>query len=143
MMTIDRPSLDVTMLRIARALAVRSTCSRANVGAVIVREGRIISTGYNGAPSKLPHCDHTDDLPFNGCRVAVHAEANAIAFAARHGVSTNDAILYTTLTPCLPCAQLIINAGITSVVAGELYRDLEGWELLSKVNVELVTEESL
>lgn len=125
------------LIGMALLTASRSTCSRLGVGAVISREGRIISTGYNGAPAGFPHC--TDDSHFQGvtCRVAVHAEANAIVFAARYGVSTLGAEMHVTHMPCASCARLIINAGIRRVVYRHEYRDPEGVVLLKLGGVEV------
>src|SRR4030095_11781168 len=125
----SRPTRETTLLEIAYTMSLRSTCSRAHVGAVIAKDGRILSTGYNGAPAGLPHCDHfcdcslagfdghhNDDCNYmRGCTTAVHAETNAIAFAARHGVGLEGAEMFTTHMPCVPCAQLIINAGLIRV----------------------------
>lgn len=118
-----RPSLDATLLAAAYVWARRSTCSRLQVGAVLARDGRTLSTGYNGAPSGLEHCEHLDDEP---CTVSVHAEANALIFAGRHGVSTEGATLYLTHAPCLGCAGLIVNAGVVEVVYAEPYRSVAG-----------------
>jgi dCMP deaminase len=119
-------------------MAQRGTCGRAAVGVVITVGGRIITTGYNGAPSGMSHCPDTDEHQTGpSCQHAVHAEANAIAFAARHGTPTDGATLYTTLTPCVPCAQLIINAGIVRVVAHTPYRVMDGWDLLYDAGIEL------
>ncbi len=134
----------------------RSTCSRAHVGVVIARDGRTLVTGYNGAPKGLPHCDHVctcyldeparhelvvsedahlPDCPSGPCRNAVHAEANAIAWAACHGVRLEGSVLYTTFSPCLACAQLIVNAGIIEVVHAQHYRDKSPLELLALAGV--------
>lgn len=119
----------------AALVAERGTCNRAKVGVVIARDGRILSTGYNGAPSGMPHCHHS--LNSDPCTTAVHAEANAIAFAARHGVALEGAELHTTLTPCQPCAQLIINAGIVRVISFQPYRDQSGLKLLRAAGLKL------
>ena len=111
----------------AEITALRGTCSRAQVGVVFAKEGRIIMTGYNGAPSGIPHCEHLDDSP---CEVSVHAEANAIATAARFGVALDGSTVYTTMQSCLKCAQLLINAGIQELVYSHSYRDQAGMELL-------------
>lgn len=111
------------LLDVATTVATWSTCSRLHVGAVLARDGRVLSTGYNGAPAGRPHCVHRDDRP---CRTSVHAETNAVAFAARHGVSTTGAVLYLTHAPCLACAGLLINAGIAEVVYLDRYRSDEG-----------------
>lgn len=130
-----RPSLDRTLMGIAALMSERSTCNRAQVGAVIALNGRPITTGFNGAPAGMPHCSNTPNhLELPHCTNAVHAESNAIAFAAANGVATRGATLYTTLAPCLPCAQLVINAGIIRVVALQPHvSDRAGWNLLQSV----------
>jgi dCMP deaminase len=107
------------------------------VGAVIARDGRIISTGYVGAPSGLPHCLDVgcQTGPDGGCTRTVHAEANAIAVASRYGTRTNGAVLYCTHGPCNPCAKLIINAGILRVAYEHAYRDGSGTALLIQAGV--------
>lgn len=153
-----RRSRDEILMGTARLWQDRSTCSRNEVGVVIALEGRIIATGYNGAPAGMPHCDHTcpcqdgfrlaksiedtmlthtDQCPLKPCKRAVHAEANAIAFSARHGLSTAGATLYTTLSPCYPCSQLIVNAGLVRVVFDRTYRDMSGIELLQTAGIEV------
>lgn len=149
-----RPDRDKLYLDIAHVYATRGTCPRARVGAVIVRDRRIVSTGYNGAPPGLPHCSDVGcdrgnavqvapEAPEEikqlaryvespGCKRAVHAELNAIAFAARNTVSTEDAVMYCTHAPCLPCAQAILSAGIIEVHYTKPYRDLAGVELLDE-----------
>ena len=108
-----RPSWDEYFMGIALQVARRSTCSRAHVGAVIVRDRRILTTGYNGAPSGLSHCDDVGHLLVDGhCVRTIHAEQNAIVQAGYLGVSVRGSILYVTHQPCLTCAKLIINAGI-------------------------------
>lgn len=122
----------------------QSTCARNHVGCVIARDRRIIATGYNGAPAGMSHCIHPPDEEVeyswgfrSGCKVAVHAEANALAFAARHGLATEGATLYTTLSPCYECAKLIINSGIVEVYYLREYRTPEGVALLALANVEV------
>lgn len=144
---LKRISRDELLLNIAKLVAKRSTCQRASVGAILAREGRIISMGYNGAPAGLPHCRHKvedsrllhvdDDIDHvvEGCTRTVHAEANAIAFAAKSGVETNLVDLYTTHSPCNDCAKLIINAGIARVVYIEEYRDKKPLDLLQLAGV--------
>ncbi len=143
----ERPDLDDYFMEIARVVAKRSTCLRQNVGAVIVKDKRILSTGYNGAPMGLPHCLDIGclreqlNVPSGErhelCR-AVHAEQNAIIQAAYHGVSIKDATLYTTHQPCIMCAKMIINAGIKKVVYGSKYADNRGLEFLKEANIEVV-----
>ncbi|MGK7944141.1 MAG: cytidine/deoxycytidylate deaminase family protein [Microcystaceae cyanobacterium] len=119
-----RPSWDEYFLMIAKLAATRSTCLAFPVGAVIVKERQVLATGYNGSPSGTTHCtsqgfcypgldscDQSSHLPSR----AVHAEANAIAQAAKHGISTQGAAIYVTLEPCLSCLKLIISAGIREV----------------------------
>jgi dCMP deaminase len=131
-----RPSIDETLMSTAILMSQHGTCSRARVGAVIALDGRIISTGYNGAPAGMLHCAHADDF-IPPCVDAVHAEVNAIAFAAKHGLATRGATLYTTHSPCNSCAQLIINAGLVRVVAQQLYRDRRGYDLIGRSTVKL------
>lgn len=135
----QRPSREQALMEVAEIYAKRSTCSRAHVGVVIAHEGRILSTGYNGAPTGMPHCDHSSDPPdYPGCRTAVHAESNAIAFASKHGIRLFDSELYTTFSPCLACAQLIINAGIVRVYVQNEYRLSDGEDLLRLAKVDII-----
>lgn len=127
-----RPSAERTLLDMAVVAATRSTCARLHVGAVLARDGRVLSTGYNGAPAGRPHCAHRDDRP---CRTAVHAETNAVAFAARHGVTVEGATLYLTHSPCLGCAGLLINSGVAEVVYLEPYRSDDGIRELTAAGV--------
>jgi dCMP deaminase len=120
-------------MRIARELAQLSTCDRKHVGAVIVYDGRCISWGYNGTPPGMPHCTHDPDD--GECFDAIHAENNAVSFASRQGISTAQATLYVTCSPCLRCAQTLVAAGIVAVVYDEKYRDPAGIELLTKAGV--------
>lgn len=114
-------------MKIAYDVATRGTCDRKNVGAVIVLNRAILSTGYNGAPRGLPHCDDVGHEMVDGhCVRTVHAEANAIAQAARNGVAINGADIYTTASPCYDCFKLLINAGIRRVVYGEFYASRYG-----------------
>lgn len=121
-----RPSWDHYFMAIARQVATRATCDRKLVGAVLVRDRQILSTGYNGSPRNLPHCDEAGHLLVDvgwrqSCFRTVHAEANAVAQAARVGVRVEGATAYVTVTPCPDCAKLLINAGITRVVIGGEY----------------------
>jgi len=118
----SRPTWDNYFLKIARAVADRSTCNRAYVGCVLVREGHILATGFNGSPTGQPHCDEVGHLMQEGhCIRTVHAEANAIIQAALHGVSTKDAVVYLTHFPCYTCAKMLTNAGIVRVIFEEWY----------------------
>jgi dCMP deaminase len=146
-------------MRIAQQLSVLGTCDRKQVGALIVYNGRCVSWGYNGAPPGLPHCSdnnhgwglnpHPEGSPYYhaveegiaeglfevGCINATHAEANALAFAACQGISTDGGILFVTVSPCDTCARLLIAAGIVSVYYEEEYRDPAGRVLLEKAGV--------
>jgi dCMP deaminase len=131
-MSSERPCWDEYFEQITRQVATRSTCLRRQVGAVIVLEKRILSTGYNGAPTGFAHCRETGCLrtelgiPSGErqeiCR-GLHAEQNAIIQAALHGVSVAGADIYVTLQPCLTCAKMIINAGLKRVVCLNSYPD--------------------
>lgn len=140
---------DSVFLAIAAQLSHLGTCDRAQVGAVLVRDGRCISWGYNGAPPGLPHCSenehgwqfhkHVDAAVEEfGCRNATHAEANALAYAARQGISTDGCTLFVTVSPCDTCSRLLIAAGIVRVVWIEEYRDHAGLNLLAEAGVELL-----
>lgn len=145
-----RPTLDEYFMELAAVVAKRSTCLRNQVGAIIVKDKRILSTGYNGAPRKLQHCldigciRQQNNIPSGTrhelCR-AVHAEQNAIIQAALHGVSIEDATVYCTHQPCILCAKMLINAKIKRVVFGIIYPDAEAIEFFEKagIKVEQVT----
>ena len=119
-----RPSKDVYFMGIAKAVAARATCRRRKVGAVLVRDGHIIATGYNGSPEGLEHCLEAG-CEINGghCVRCVHAEANVLIQAGQIGSATKGTTLYTTASPCRGCMGLIINARVTRVVYSEPYRD--------------------
>lgn len=111
-----RPSWEDYFFDMARVAATRSTCNRRNVGAVIVRDRRIISTGYNGSVPGESHCvDVGCDVENGHCVRTVHAEVNAIAQAARYGVDVDGASLYSTCEPCRRCRQIILSAGIKQI----------------------------
>lgn len=129
-----RPSIDQSMLDTAEVWSRRSTCSRLSVGAVLARDGRVLSCGYNGAPAGLDHCQHEDD---ESCKVSVHAEANALISAGRFGASTDGATLYLTHAPCLACSGLLINAGIKMVVYAKPYRNTDGILNLTDAGIEV------
>lgn len=142
-----RPSWDDYFLEITGVVAKRSTCLRRQVGALIVKDKQILSTGYNGAPSGLRHCGEEgclrDRLHIpSGQRVelcrAVHAEQNAMIQAARHGVSIEGGTLYSTTQPCVLCTKLAINAGIRKIVYRGDYPDQMSLEMLSEAGIELV-----
>lgn len=131
----DRISRDAMLMEIVNTVARRSTCERLHVGALIAKEGRIISIGYNGAPSGLPHCGEPFCDVSQPCTRTLHAESNAIAYAARVGIPTEGCSLYATDAPCVPCAKLIISAGIVEVVYERIYRDDGGLRLLHDAKV--------
>lgn len=196
-----RPSVDDVLMHCAYAWAARGTCTRLRVGALFARDGRILSTGYNGAPSGMKHCEHlvfrvpgrygqsyypafdptivevpdwllefgrrvdatpnvevdlsltpgkvfeldngeltvtfnAGQLPARPCRTSVHAEANAVAFAAKHGVSLVGSSLYTTTAPCATCALLLVSVGVSAVVADQPFlRESTGEQLLRDAGV--------
>lgn len=132
----DRPSWEAYFMDITKLVARRSTCLRRIVGAVIVKDKRLLATGYNGAPSGVTHCFETGclreklNIPSGEkhelCR-GVHAEQNAIIQAAYHGISLKGSTLYCTTQPCSICAKMIINAGIIKVLYQEGYDDRSGF----------------
>lgn len=135
--TMSRISRLEMLIGFAMVAAKRSTCLRRQVGAVIAYDGRVLSTGYAGAPSGMEHCNPSNCTPANPCTRTVHAEANAIAFAARKGIAVEGAEMVCTLSPCYTCAQLIINAGIEKVSYTELYRINDGIVLLQQAGVDV------
>jgi len=140
----DRPSWDEYFMQITFQVAKRSTCPRAAVGAVIVREKRILTTGYNGSPRGQPHCTEVGCLIVNDhCVRTLHAEQNAIIQGALHGVDVSASTLYVTHQPCLSCAKMIINAGIERVVYGGDYPDDIARGFLEAAGVELCKYEGI
>lgn len=137
----NRPSWDDYFLSIAREVATRSTCERRHVGAVLVRDRRILCTGYNGSPPGQPHCVDPGVgclLEDGRCIRTLHAEQNALTQAALHGISTKGATLYSTCRPCHVCARMVVGAGIVRVVFfGD---EPAGWsrDVLEAAGVELV-----
>ena len=133
-----RPTRDQICMAQAMLTSLRSTCGRKQVGAVIAQSGRPISSGYAGPPAGFPHCTpecaHAA-LATGGCRRTIHAEQNALAYAARYGISTDGATLYSTLSPCLECAKLLINSGIKNVWYYEEYRMPDGIQLLRMAGI--------
>ncbi|MDD7985589.1 dCMP deaminase family protein [Lentisphaera marina] len=143
----DRPSWDQYFMNIAHVAAERSSCSRRHVAAVIVKDKRVISTGYNGTPRGVKNCDdggcprcNSDVASGHGLDecLCCHAEENSIVQAACHGISINDASIYTTYSPCLLCAKMIINAGIKEVIFHQRYSiDSTSSQLLNEAGVTL------
>ena len=130
----ERPSLDETWMQVARVVSARATCSRLAVGSVLTRDGRIVSTGWNGAPAGQPHCTH--DGTEQSCKRSIHSEANAIGFAARHGVRTDGTTLYVTHAPCSICAPVVVAAGVVRVVYGQEYRSDAGVNYLQDCGIQ-------
>jgi len=141
-----RPTIDEYFMEIASVVAKRSTCLRNQVGAVIVKDKRILSTGYNGAPRNLEHCldigcirqqkNIASGTRHELCR-AVHAEQNAIIQAALHGVSIEDATVYCTHQPCILCAKMLINSRVEKIVFGTVYPDKEALDFFDKAGVKI------
>ena len=132
--------------KILKETAAMSTCARVQVGCIIVRDGRIISTGWNGVPAGQDHCKN--EYVFGGLPIEshhtwstkheVHAETNAIGYAAKNGVSTKDADVYTSVSPCIDCAKLIIAAGIKYVYYTDEYdRSDDGQNFLHRNNIHM------
>jgi dCMP deaminase len=142
----QRASWDEYFMNMAQVVATRATCDRKHVGAVLVRERTVLSTGYNGSIRGLPHCDEEGHMMENDhCVATVHAEANAIVQAAKNGVAVDGATIYTTASPCWPCFKLIANSGCKRIVFGEFYRDERIFEFAKRLEIELtqvVTPES-
>lgn len=143
-----RPNWDRYFLDLCEAVSKRATCDRGRCGAVIVKDKRIMTTGYVGAPAGLPHCDEVGHdmrkvVDFNGqisqhCVRTLHAEQNAIIQAARFGIPLEGATLYCKMTPCRTCAMMIINAGIKRVVCAKRYHaDADTLAMFKQAQVEL------
>lgn len=134
---------DYIFSAMAEQLGALSTCPRGAVGAIITRAGRCVSWGFNGAPPGMPHCDDLHGWEYGweveekGCRNVTHAEANALAYAARQGISTEGGTCYVTLSPCVTCARLLVAAGISRVVYTTEYRLTDGIDLLREAGVQV------
>jgi dCMP deaminase len=123
-------------MNIASEVATRSTCDRKHVGAVIVRDKTILSTGYNGSVRGLPHCDDAGHMmEDNHCVATIHAESNAVIQAARNGVRLEGADIYVTASPCWNCFKMVVNAGIKNIYYGEFYRDDRIFEAAKKLKM--------
>ena len=134
-----RVSWDRYFMNLAGEASTRSTCPRKSVGAVVVRDKAVLATGYNGSIRGLEHCTEVGCLMENDhCVRTVHAEANAILQAARHGVRIEGADIYVTSSPCWDCFKLIANAGIARVLYGEFYRDERIAEYAREAGIALV-----
>ena len=137
-----RADWNTYFMNMAQAAATRSTCTRKHVGAVIVRDKSILSTGYNGSIRGMPHCTEVGcDVENDHCVATVHAEANAIIQAAKHGVCIEGADIYVTASPCWNCFKLIVNSGIKRIFYGEFYRDEKSLKVAKQCGIELISME--
>lgn len=126
-------------MKIAHQVATRATCDRKHVGALIVRDKVILSTGYNGSMRGMPHCDEAGHEMENGhCVRTVHAEMNSLVQAAKNGVAVDGGTLYTTASPCWICFKMLVNAGIKKIVYGEHYREHRIFDAAQQLNIWLV-----
>jgi len=129
---------DEYFMQIASQAATRSTCDRKHVGAVIVRDKTILSTGYNGSVRGMPHCDDVGHMMENThCIATVHAEANAIIQAAKNGTAIDGADIYVTASPCWNCFKLIANSGIRRIFYLEFYRDENVLTVAGQAGIEM------
>jgi dCMP deaminase len=134
----QRVSWDEYFMNIARVVSSRSTCDRKFVGAVIVRDKTILSTGYNGSIRGMPHCSEVGHMmEDNHCVATIHAESNAILQAAKNGVAIDGASIYVTASPCWSCFKQIANTGMRRIVYGEFYRDTRIFDVAKQLNIEL------
>ena len=141
----ERPSWDAYFMQIAHLVATRATCPRRSVGAVLVRDRRILATGYNGAPKGMRHCPEGGDihdwpigcLRSGHCIRALHAEQNALLQAAQIGVSCAHSTIYVTCQPCNMCAKMLVNAGVERVIYEGTYPDSFSLEIFDESNIEV------
>jgi len=133
-----RPSWDEYFMELAQVVAKRSTCNRRSVGAVLVRDKRILTTGYNGSTPGQAHCTDVGCLMVdNHCVRAIHAEQNAIIQGALHGIDLRGAVCYVTSAPCVHCSKMLIAAGIKRIVFQEDYTEEIGQKMIRDAGVEL------
>ena len=134
-----RPSWDDYFMSIARIIATRSTCDRLSAGAVLVKNNRIISTGYNGSPPGLPHCDDAGHLLEDGhCVRTIHGEHNTILQAGvTPGSSTEGSTMYSLYSPCIHCSKYVLAAGIKRIVIGKVYRSNQAVEYLKEAGIQV------
>ncbi len=131
-----RPSWDEYFVELTQVVAKRSTCKRRSVGAVLVRDKRILTTGYNGSPPGLPHCIDSECLMLDGhCVRAIHAEQNAIIQGALHGIDLSGATCYVTSAPCVHCSKMLIAAGIKRIVFLDVYTEEIGQTMAREAGV--------
>ena len=134
-----RVSWEDYFMNIAKQVASRSTCDRKHVGAVIVRDRTILSTGYNGSIRGMPHCDEAGHLMENDhCVATIHAEINAVLQAAKNGVRIENGEVYITASPCWSCFKMIANAGLKKIYYGEFYRDERIFDVAKRLGIELI-----
>ena len=134
-----RASWDEYFMSIAQVVATRSTCPRKYVGAVLVRNRTILSTGYNGSIRGMPHCSDVGHMMEEGhCVATIHAEANAIIQAAKNGVLIDGGMIYVTASPCWNCFKQIANAGVRRIVYGEFYRDERIFQVAARLGIDLL-----
>ena len=141
----ERPSWDSYFMQIAHLVKTRATCPRRQVGAVVVQDRRILATGYNGAPSGLPHCPEGGDehewpqgcLMAGHCARSLHAEQNALLQAAKIGIPCEGSTMYVTCHPCHTCAKMVVNAGIRAVIYEGEYPDPFSLQIFSQSKIEL------
>ena len=135
----QRVDWNTYFMNIARQAATRSTCDRKHVGAVIVRDRTILSTGYNGSIRGMPHCSEEGHMMENDhCVATIHAEANAIIQAAKNGVMIDGGACYVTASPCWNCFKQLANGGIRRIVFGEFYRDERIFSVAERLAIDLV-----
>jgi len=147
-----RPDWDTYFMQIARLISERATCLRRKVGAVIVKDRRILATGYNGTPTGITHCEITGclreklNVPSGErhelCR-GLHAEQNALLQAALHGISLSGASIYCTNQPCIICAKMLINAGIKEIIISDGYPDELAEEMLKEAKINVRTRKGI
>lgn len=131
----SRSDWDTYYIGLAVQAATRATCPRLRVGSILVRDRRVISTGYNGSVTSAPHCDDVGCLiEDNHCQACVHAEQNAIASAAKSGVSTDFSVIYITHNPCIICYKLMVNSGIKRIVYKDVYKEVNYGKLMMSDN---------
>jgi len=134
-----RKQWDQYFMNIAKEVATRSTCDRKHVGAVIIRDKTILSTGYNGSIRGMPHCDDVGHLMEDGhCVATIHAETNAILQAAKNGVRVEGGELFITASPCWSCFKMLANTGVKKIYYGEFYRDERSFDIAKKLGMELI-----
>ena len=148
MKKLKRPSWDEYFMEITDLVATRATCLRRKVGAIIVKDRRILATGYNGPPEGVPHCDELGGCIREKLNIprgerqelsrAVHAEQNAIIQAAKMGTNIDDTTLYSTNHPCFICAKMLINAGVKKIVFREGYPDKYAKKILKEADVKVI-----